>query len=82
MSKNTVHLKAQFHMVFETDLSEEEFFEEFCEETITDEIIHSEISVVSPDGEVHKSVLADCVKIKFVDFFEKENEPPKKAMAR
>lgn len=72
--KNQVHVQSKFHLMFQTDLSEEEFQNKFNEETIVGSIIQ----LVTPDGSVHKVSFAclEGFKVEEFEVNEEEKEKP------
>lgn len=82
LSMKEVHLIASFYMVLNTHKSKEEILEELDPDTL----ISSEIQLITPDGEIHKTSLANCLKLKYVDHFEYESDkkkmPLRDAMAK
>lgn len=67
--KNTVHLLTTFYLLFDTDLSLEEFTEKFSH----DNIINSKVAVTLPDGSTYNASFADLVESNVVEFEENKN---------
>lgn len=64
LMKNTANVLASFYLLFNTDLSLEEFQNKLTPENV----IHSKIVITLPDGSVHNASFADLLESKVVEF--------------
>lgn len=67
---NTAHVLTSFYLMFNTDLSLEEFQNKFDLETI----IGSKIEFTLPDGSVHTATFASLEEMKIDEFEESEDK--------
>lgn len=73
--KNVAHIEAGLYLIFDTDLSKEEFQDSFNK----DDIYGTKVEIKLPNGQVHKASFADIEKFILVDFENNKDEEKEKA---